>query len=240
MVVPNKVTEVVVERGDRQTLRTLAANQGAQFSSTGMAKLIDRASDDCVLQEVIVERSDLSNEAVDSLLAMVGEELAARLHDKSIDSAAVARHVAAWVKGREHNVAMTDDYIARIRQGRLNINDILENLARRGRMLDAVTVLAAFIDLDRDYVLHQLAQGPERSVLLLLRSIDIKWAAVEHFLELRRSKRGDWEFDDFAASAPRREALRKDYMAMDIAAAQRVLRFMKVRRTAARQPALAS
>ncbi len=43
------VTDVIVRRGDREVVRSVAANAGAQFSDDGYSGLIKRATDDGVL-----------------------------------------------------------------------------------------------------------------------------------------------------------------------------------------------
>src|SRR5690606_4643447 len=43
------VTDVIVRRGDRDVVRSVAANSGAQFSDDGFSGLVKRASGDGVL-----------------------------------------------------------------------------------------------------------------------------------------------------------------------------------------------
>jgi hypothetical protein len=218
------VSDVVVTRGDREAVMTLAANRGAQFSDFGMDKLIDKAGGDGDLQALVVARADLSLVAIGRLLPVISDELAGRLRDVSvnIDDAAVERHLNDWAIDRQKNVARTDAYIEGIRKGDLNTDDIILELVTRKRLLDAATVLAAILDLDRYYTFNLLTGGNIESALLLLRAVGLSWLVADAFVKLRIAKAGLFDH----------EALpdRQDYFAIDVAAAQRVVRFMKVRR----------
>jgi uncharacterized protein (DUF2336 family) len=73
--VSEAVTDVLVDRGSQQVVHTVSANHGAAFSEDGMGKLISRAHDDEGLQGLLVERSDLSQKALDRLSAIVSSGL---------------------------------------------------------------------------------------------------------------------------------------------------------------------
>src|SRR3954471_730932 len=62
------VTDVLVERGDRDVVRRAAGNAGAAFSPGSYSELIKRAAQDGVLTLRIGQRSDLSGENLKQLL----------------------------------------------------------------------------------------------------------------------------------------------------------------------------
>ena len=92
------------------------------------------------------------------------------------------------------------------------------------RLLDAATVVAAMLGLDRFYAFNLLTGGKIQSALLLLRSAGLSWQVADAFIKLRIAKAGLYDYE----TPPRRG----DYEAIEPEAAQRVVRFMKVRRTA--------
>jgi uncharacterized protein (DUF2336 family) len=53
------VTDVIVRRGDREVVRRVAGNAGAEFSQAGYASLIKRAGGDGVLTLAVGQRADL-------------------------------------------------------------------------------------------------------------------------------------------------------------------------------------
>ena len=223
------VSEIVVERGDQGTVRTLASNLGAQFSTSGMRKLIAKSEHDVDLQSLIVERADLTLEAAGILLPMISKELAARLRGRAteINQAALGLHVEEWMKKRTQDIARTEAYIDGIRSGDLTLENVAAETIKAKRLLDVTTVLAAMNDLDRDYAFDLLSRGTTESVLLVMRSMNLPWPLVEGFLRLRRTKMTPQRIE--------RPAERTDYEAIDLPTAQRVVRFMKVRRAAMTQ-----
>src|SRR6201996_2985771 len=62
------LTDVIVERGDRDVVRRTAGNTGAKFSETGYTELIKRASQDGVLTLTVGQREDLSDKRLKQLL----------------------------------------------------------------------------------------------------------------------------------------------------------------------------
>ncbi len=234
LVVTPPVSEAVVDHGNQITVRTLAANQGAQFSPTGMRKLIAKSETDVDLQSLIVERADLTLEAVGILLPLISQVLAARLRVRAseIDQAALNAHFEDWMRTRSKNIARNEAYIEGIRAGNLTLENVAMETINAGHLFDVAAVLAAMNDLDRDYAFDLLSRGNVESVLLLLRSMGLSWTAVEGFLKLRRAK--------MTALHIHRLPERADYELIDLATAQRVMRFLKVRCAAMTQAAAAA
>jgi len=220
--VTRSVTDVVLQRGDQSTVRKLAANQGAQFSSAGMRTLAQKSERDDVLQSLLVERTDLSFEAIGMLLPIVTPTLAERLHGHNIelDTIVVGSHLAAWMKQRAENAARTDALIVAIRDGHLDLGDVVTDEIGRKHLFETVAILAAMVGMEAHYGFELLVGGSTEQALLLLRSIDLPWPAVKGFLELKREKSG-------GEAEPARF---EDYNAIDMAAAQRVVRFLNLRR----------
>ncbi len=224
--VSSPVSDVVVSRGNSTVVHALAANRGAAFSESGMQRLVAKAGGDVDLQALIVQRTDLSPTAIEKLLPLISRELADRLRDLGLQPGTdlIRQHLGEWLDVRKTNVSQVEHYMESIKKGDLRIDDVVIEIAAAGRLFDAATVIASAVDLERDYAFRVLTHGKTQSVLLLLRSIKLKWPAAAKFLALRRQK--------FLLPM---EALsrREDYDAIDPAAAQRAIRFLKVRRAAA-------
>src|SRR5437762_1528213 len=67
-MVPEPVTDVLVRRGDRAVVRSVAANEGALFSHQSYSRLIKRAGNDGVLAIAVGQRSDLPEPLLQQLL----------------------------------------------------------------------------------------------------------------------------------------------------------------------------
>jgi len=223
------ISDVVVARGDRNVVRTLAANNGAEFSPRGMEELISKAEGDSNLQGLIVARGDLTIGAITKLLPLISDELACRLRGMAVevDRASILKHLGDWAKDRQKNVERTDALIDRIRKNDLKLDDVVVDLVRTKRLFDSAAVIGSSTGLDRFYIFHILTVGKLDATLLLLRSVNLSWRAADEFLRLRAAKAGLGAFGALPT--------RLEYEAIDVSAAQRVVRFMNVRRTATAQ-----
>ncbi len=61
--IEEQVTDVLVNRGNREVMHTLAANAGAAFSNTGYSRMVERAENDEGLVETLGGRVDVPREA---------------------------------------------------------------------------------------------------------------------------------------------------------------------------------
>jgi uncharacterized protein (DUF2336 family) len=75
------LTDVIVRRGDRDTVRRAAGNAGALFSQAGYSTLIKRANQDGVLTLTVGQRDDLSDPQLKDLLAGSIDIIRRRLFD---------------------------------------------------------------------------------------------------------------------------------------------------------------
>jgi hypothetical protein len=225
-LVTHRVTDVIVRRGDQTTTHVLASNHGAQFSEHGMQQLIDKAVGDSDLQALIVSRSDLTRAAMAKLEPIVVGGLAARLKganlDVDVDQGEVRKHLFGWLHDRKKNVLSMVDYVAAVRSGEASLGDVVIRLVANDRLLDASTVIAAMIDLDQRYAFNILMHGEPQLTLILCKSVDLSWMAVQDLLTLRASKTG---------TGKRQLVEKVEYDAIDAETARRIVRFLKVRRT---------
>src|SRR5262245_24210358 len=80
-----RVTDVLVVRGDDQVVDTVAANQGARLSEQSFATLADRASTNIALLDRLGTRCDLPAEIAARLAPMISKALSARLKAAGAD-----------------------------------------------------------------------------------------------------------------------------------------------------------
>ena len=73
------VTDVLVDRGDREVVTKVAVNSGARFSKTGMSILTMRASGDNELTETMTRRADITPALFKRLLNHATEEARQRM-----------------------------------------------------------------------------------------------------------------------------------------------------------------
>jgi len=92
-----KVTDVLVDRGDRRVIRTVAANRGARFSLAGYGKLTARARYDRKLTLTLGQRSDIPRQYFLKLLENASASVRAKLIAVNPAAAAAVRDVIGEV-----------------------------------------------------------------------------------------------------------------------------------------------
>jgi len=223
--VPEKVTDVLIDRGNRDVVHTVTANHGARFSDYGMDRLVEKCEDDIDLRELLVERPDLSPPTVEKMLPMLSDSLVEKLAERGYEVsgklsaemiAALRQRFAAALKQRKDNILQVSVLIEQVRQ-----------VADAGRLIDVAALLATFVRLDREQVFQHVYRGQLQTVLILCRSLDLTWPTLDAILAVRAAKHKTRYFSD--------PAVRRDYEAVDPAIAQRAIRFLRVRQVATTQ-----
>jgi uncharacterized protein (DUF2336 family) len=230
---PEKVTDVLVDRGERGVVHAVTANHGARFSDHGMDRLLGKCADDIDLRELLVERPDLSPRVVDKLLPMLSESLVTKLAERGYEVngalpadmiRSLRQRFMSAMRNRKENILHVSALIDEIRKGRLKLDDAVRQVAETGRLLDAAAILSSFARLDRDHVFNLLFKGELQTVLVLCRSLELPWATLDALLAVRATKNRTRYFSD--------PTVRADYEAIDLAVAQRAIRFLRVRQVA--------
>jgi hypothetical protein len=233
---PEKVTDVLVDRGDRAVVHTVTANHGARFSDYGMGRLVEKCEDDVDLRELLVERPDLSPHVVEKLLPLLSGSLVEKLAERGYEVngaipsdmiAALRQRFTAALKQRKENILQISVVVDQIRQGKVKLDDAVRQMADSARLLDVAALLAAFVRLERDQVFQQIYRGQLQTVLVLCRSLDLTWPTLDAILAVRAAKQQVRFFSD--------PAVRRDYEAIDPQIAQRAIRFLRIRQVAVGQ-----
>ena len=76
---------MLIDRGNQRVVHRVSANHGAEVSHWGFDRLLEKARADVNLQEVLVERPDLSQTTVEKLLPLISETLAIKLVERGFD-----------------------------------------------------------------------------------------------------------------------------------------------------------
>ena len=236
--VPEKVTDVLIERGDRAVVHTVTANHGARFSSYGMDRLVEKCEEDLDLRELLVERPDLSSPVVDRLLPMLSGSLVMKLAERGYETkgaiapemvASLRQRFAAALKIRKTDILQISIVIDEIQQGHAKLDESVRQVAEAGRLIDVAAIMANFARLEREQVFQQIFQGKVQTVLILCRSLGLTWPTLDAILAVRAVKQQAQYVSD--------AGVRATYEAIDAATAQRAIRFLRVRQVATTQAA---
>lgn len=232
-VIDAKITEVIVERGDREVVQSLVANAGASFSDKGFARLAARAEGDDRLSEQVGLRPDMpspllrelmqkTTEAVQTrLLAFAPLETREEIHRIVVSISTDVVRQAAIARG----YAQAEEIIAHLRKtDEFGESSILE-FAKMRKYEEMIVGLAQLCAVPVGMIDRLMKSPRHEGLLIACRAAGIKWLTVGAVLTSR-----------FAQHSDIVEELRKakaDYNKLSVAAAQKTLKFFLARESAA-------
>ncbi len=236
--VSEAVSYVLVTRGDREVVRSVACNEGAKFSHAGFGKLVERSVGDDDLAQSVGLRKDIPKEHFQVLVAKASEAVFKKLAAANPEAAAEVNRVLFDLTGHKAGTAPAPapaantprDYTRAIaafealqKSGKPLDNGIQE-LAAAGKLEDTVVALALLCQLPFEVVEHIVAgsHADNDLVLLLVKAAELKWPTAKAILDLRHGEGG---LTHAAA-----ETARVHFERLQAATAKRVFRFYQVRR----------
>ena len=186
------LTDMIVQRGDREVVRRAAGNAGALFSPTGYSALIKRAGPDGVLTLTVGQRDDLSGPQLKALLEGSIDVIRRRLFEVVSPGrqAAISRAMSE-ISGAPEVVESRRDFapaqrtiLALHRAGELNEAALL-GFARSYKYEETVAALAALSGV-KIATLDRLIAGDRHDPILIVgKTIGLEWATVRAVILLR-------------------------------------------------------
>ena len=187
------VTDVLVERGDREVINSVARNHGARFSGAGFLHMVKRAEGDSILAENLGLRKDIPRMVFQQLIAKASNDVKNRLaqerpgmfdeiQDSVVDVAGDLQSKFGPVS-KGYFVAKRTVSIQH-RLGNLNEKSISEYA--RSHRIDEVTIgLSLLCALPPDVVERSLLFERNREMLLILtKSLGFSWDTTMSLLFL--------------------------------------------------------
>jgi hypothetical protein len=222
------VTDVLIDRGDREVTHRLARNSGARFSDTGFTTLVRNAETDESLAEKLGLRIDIPLRLLRDLLLKATDAVRARLlalaPTETKDEvqrvlAKISNEVSREATASRDYTKAQQGILQMKKEGRLDEAALLEFANRRlyEQMVAALSMLSsASIDL-----IAALMKAARSSGLLVpCKAAGLKWPTVSAILRARFSHHNMSEADLAQA--------KEDFLRLSQASAQRVLRFWQV------------
>jgi hypothetical protein len=207
------LTDILVQRGDRDVLQTVSANEGASFSEGGFDRLLQRGGDDAIVAGALARRSDLSPQRAQRVLQIV-RQLNAGSAAQTTDGTSLAQQAR---QQRLEVKLLLADLTASVRE----LDDVVTMLAEDDRAYHLAQVLAQAGAISTEQALRVLMQRDVSGIAVICRSLAISEEAFRALLELRSRRL-------YFSSQALDDALR-DYKRLDAATADRTLRFLKLK-----------
>ncbi|UPK35986.1 DUF2336 domain-containing protein [Bradyrhizobium sp. 186] len=226
-----QVTDVLVERGDRDVVRRAAGNAGATFSPDGYSELIKRAAQDGVLTLKIGQREDLSGEHLKALLNGTLDVIRRRLstvvnpaRQVQIKRAMVSIEDAALPPGPRRDFSAAQRTVLGLHRGGHLGESALLGFAKAHKYEESIAALSAMSGL-RLSILDRLIAGDRYDPILILgRMLNLSWPTVRALILV-------WYGPHRAPADADIEAARMNFTRLMPATAERVVNFWRNRQT---------
>jgi uncharacterized protein (DUF2336 family) len=225
------LTDVLVDRGSREVVRSLAGNKGAAFSQTGYSRLVRRADGDESLAESLGRRLDIPLQLFRELLLRATEAVRERLlASVGADRQDIIKDILANVSSeivRDAPAARNIEDAKRLAQmmketGRLHEGEIV-NFARHEKYDEMLASLALLCGVPFELIDQLMASERGDAVLVPCKAVGFTWQSVRAILESRATRQG--------TSGQEIEAAAAEFGKLSKPTAARVLRFWQVRQT---------
>jgi uncharacterized protein (DUF2336 family) len=192
------VTDVLVERGDREVVHSVVKNAGARFSDAGFRILVRRSAGDDDLATIVGARSDIPRPHFLVLLEKASNAVRRRLAAENPRASAAIEGVVAEVVGGIRNDARNSspDFAAAQaaveRQNRLRRIGEAEiyQYARDRKFEETAIALSLLCDTPIDVVERALLDPGAEIVLILAKVAGLSATTTKAILLLRAADRG--------------------------------------------------
>jgi uncharacterized protein (DUF2336 family) len=226
------VTDVLVTRGNREVVNSVASNDGARLSEFGFLHMIQRAEGDSILAEQLGVRKDIPRHLFQQLIAKASVEVKKRLEDErpamvdQIQSSVT--EVTGTLQSKFGPVSRSHFVAKRVvatqhQQGNLN-EDSISGYARSHR-LDEVTIgLSLLCSLPGDVIERALVDKNREMLLVLAKALDFSWATTMSLLFLGAK--------DHRITAQDLTDLENEFGRLNVKTSRSVLEFYQSRKSA--------
>jgi uncharacterized protein (DUF2336 family) len=221
------LSDILVERGNRDVARSIATNPHAQLSINAFTTLVNRAEQDGILAEKVGMRTDIPPRLFRQLLMQASEVVQRRLLSKAKpETQAEIRRILVQVTDEVAAKAAPRNYTAALatvralhKERKLGENDIAE-FANAGKYEETIAGLATMCAVPVE-VVDRLMNGDRADpVLILARAVGFGWPTVRAVLKARPGPKPSPQSLDGA---------RENFERLTATTAQRVVRFWQVR-----------
>ena len=225
------VTDVLVERGNRQVVLSTAKNRRARFSEAGFCRLVKRSDGDEALAACVGSRPDIPRPLLLALLATASELVRSKL-------IAANPHIRDEIQRAIETV--TDGFRDDARTGPLDYgaaqalvqslkdsgqlgDDAIQTFAEDGKFEEITVALADMCNVSVDVIERAMLHDKPETILILAKAAKLSWSTTKALLSVSVRQRpiSPIEVERCLASFER----------LNFGTAQKIVNFYKIRRT---------
>jgi uncharacterized protein (DUF2336 family) len=231
-ILAERVTDVLVDRGNRAVVAATARNAGARFSGFGVSTLVRKARNDgdlalCVWSRPDIPRQNLVKLFIDASETVKNQLVEADPHRAELIKAMVARatdDIQTKARAGSNEFAQAARLVRELNAaGKLNEERLLA-FAEQGSFDHVVAALSLMCDLPLGAVERAFVQNQTEQIVVLARAIDISWAATMKLLLLHAGVNG--------TSRAQLDVTFANFFRLRPATAQTALKFYRMREKA--------
>lgn len=224
--IATNVTDILVERGNSDVLVKVTSNKGAKFSRGSFERLSKKADGNNDLNNLLKDRTDtpddllkiikqrvskkIKNEAKDAGIAITDQEIDKTVHEKSL---------GMKMTDAERQAAFQEiEYLHKRKQ--LDERVIIHYM-KLHKVEETIYALSLMTGLDEHTVNHGILNAELPVLSVISKANHFKRTTFASLLQMRENL-SDLSSNDII------DAIRR-YESLDVATAQRVMRFLKIR-----------
>ncbi|VAV99852.1 hypothetical protein MNBD_ALPHA06-760 [hydrothermal vent metagenome] len=228
--VSQDITRMLVDKGNDQTLITLAGNQGAEFDRQSMQTLVDKSEDVTALQAPLVKHKDLPADLMNDMYMFAEQNVRKQivLRNEKIDPADLEKALAEARKNPNYQSPQLPegfgpaqkDLSARLKTGALD-GPLLLKYERDGDRLRFALGYSLLAQIDYPVIARILKRQDVDALALVSRAIGFDTSLFATIALL--------VFDEEKVNTGNSSELRQMYAGIPENAARRTLRFWQMR-----------
>jgi len=229
IAISENITDVILRRGEREVVRSVARNTTAAFSTHGYSSLVQRAADDGMLAVAVGQREDLPGPLLQQLLSESVDLVRRKIFQAASPArkTKLARSMVEMVTdgdapGAKHDYVEAQKAVVELHAAGGLTQEALAKFARDRKYEETVAALAAISGLTIDAVAQIVSGGKRDSILILGRALGLEWPTVRAMLALRLALGRN-------PSATDVEEARISFERLALPTAQRMMKFWKDR-----------
>jgi uncharacterized protein (DUF2336 family) len=190
--IPEAVTDILVVRGSREVVNSVARNAGAHISSSGFLHLVRRSDGDSILTESVGLRKDIPRHLFHQLISKASDEVQRKLAVERPDMGYQIQSIVNDVSGAIHARfgPASKDYFAAKRAvaklhhwGQLTEEKVFE-FAHSLKFNEAACALSLLSSLPIDIVERALVDKNREPALIISKALSFSWTTTMSVLFL--------------------------------------------------------
>jgi len=232
-LIPEVVTDELVTRGNREVIRSVAANNGARISDFGFLHMIRRCDNDMLLAEHLGQRKEIPRHMFHQLIAKASDDVRRKLEHERPELVGQIQTCVSNAAGALHSKfgpASKDYYDAKravtAQHSRGNLNEIsILEFARAHKTEEAKVGISLLCSIPVEVAERALVDAGGDLTLILCKSLDFGWETAMALLFLGAK--------DHRISAGHLQDLKCEYERLAIETSRDVLKLYRSRRGSA-------